>query len=161
MTDPVPARYRTSEQARRIGLIASSFERLVGRPLVEMRETGPEPGHGPDDIVSALWHAPRAIVAHGTQDDPLFFFGNRCALGAFDYDVAGFVGTPSRFSAEAPLREERQALLDRVSRDGYIDDYSGIRITSAGRRFRIGPAIVWNILDEQGVRYGQAATFMP
>lgn len=147
--EPVPEEYRTLEAERRIGLIASSFARLVGRPLVE-------PG---DDVVAALWQAPRAILAHGTEADPLFFFGNRYALDAFEYDVARFISTPSRLSAEAPLREERQALLERVSRDGYIDDYSGIRITSTGRRFRIGQAIVWNIVDEKGVRHGQAATF--
>ena len=147
--DPVPGQYCTPEAVRRIALIASSFERLVGRPLVE-------PG---DDIVAALWQAPRAILAHGTEDDPLFFFGNRYALDTFEYEVEQLLGTPSRFSAEAPLRGERQALLERVSRDGYIDDYSGIRITSTGRRFRIEQAIVWNIIDEEGVRHGQAATF--
>lgn len=130
-------------------MIASSFERLLGRPLVA-------PG---GDVVSALWHAPRAILAHGTEADPLFFFGNRYALDVFEYDLAEFLGTPSRFSAEAPLREERQALLDRVTRNGFIDDYSGIRITATGRRFRIEGAIVWNLVDAGGTRHGQAATF--
>jgi len=147
--DPVPEHYRAAAADGRIALVAESFERFLGRPLVE-------PG---DDLVASMWHAPAAILAHGTEPDPIFFFANARALAAFDYDVETILRTPSRLSAEASLREERQALLDRVTREGFIDDYSGVRIASSGRRFTIEQAIVWNILDEQGVRHGQAATF--
>lgn len=151
---PIPEHYRIAGQAWRIELIASSFARLVGRPLVE----------GPlavgDDIASALWSASAAIVAHGTEADPVFFFGNRRALEIFESDVASFTRMPSRLSAPAPARGERQALLDQVSRHGYIGDYAGIRITAKGKPFRIEGAIVWNLLDKAGTRHGQAATFM-
>lgn len=152
MTDdpgPVPDPYRDPAAAARIGLIVSSFETLVGKPLVE-------PG---DDVIAALWQAPQAILAHGTENDPIFFFANRRALDAFGYDVGTMLRTPSRLSAEAPLRDERQALLDRVSRHGFIDDYSGVRITATGERFTIGQAIVWNLIDAGGALHGQAATF--
>lgn len=66
---------------------------------------------------------------------------------------------PSRLSAEAPLREERAALLERVSRHGFIDDYAGIRISARGTRFRIENAVVWNLIDGAGVCHGQAAMF--
>lgn len=145
----VPDCYRPAHRAAHIALIAESFARLLGRPLVD-----PAP-----DIVAALWDAPRVIVAHGTEEDPVFFFGNRAALAAFECDVAEFTHMPSRLSAEAPLREERQALLDRVARHGFIDDYGGVRISALGRRFRIERAIVWNLVDAAGERHGQAATF--
>lgn len=145
----VPAAYSGTAIEARIALIAESFARLLGRPLVA-------PG-GP--LAAALWHAPQAIVAHGTEDDPLFFFGNRAALVRFETTVDQFVGMPSRRSAEAPLRDERQALLDRVMRDGYIDDYAGIRISAWGTRFAIRDAIVWNLIDAHGLRHGQAAAF--
>ena len=145
----VPEVYREAGRAPRIALIAESFARLLGRPLVDPAQ----------DIVAALWDAPRVIVAHGTQEDPVFFFANRAALAAFESDVEAFTRMPSRLSAEAPLREERQALLDRVSRDGFIDDYAGVRISALGRRFRIERAIVWNRVDGAGARHGQAATF--
>ena len=144
----VPAIYREPERGARIALITESFERLLGRPLV----TGSDP-------IAALWQAPFAVVAHGTEADPLFFFGNASALAAFESDLAQFVGMPSRLSAEAPLWEERQALLDRVTAHGFIDDYAGVRISAKGRRFRIGPAVVWNLVDGDGVCHGQAATF--
>jgi len=44
-----------------------------------------------------------------------------------------------------------------VARQGYIDDYSGVRIAKSGRRFLIERATVWNLGE---VEYqGQAATF--
>lgn len=132
----------------RVPLIAESFQRLLGRPLVD----------GPD-VAEALWNAPQAIVAHGVEDDPVFFFGNCAALAAFETIFEDFTRLPSRLSAEAPLRGERQALLDRVTSHGFIDDYTGIRISAKGRHFRIENAIVWNLIDETGVRHGQAATF--
>jgi hypothetical protein len=98
-------------------------------------------------------------LAHGTECDPLFFFGNRAALAAFEATPAQFTGMPSRLSAEAPMQGERQALLDRVSAQGFIDDYTGIRISLTGRHFRIENAAVWNLLDAAGVRHGQAAAF--
>ena len=115
-----------------------------------------EPG---TDVIAALWAAPIAIVAHGVETDPVFFFGNRRALAVFDTDVARFIGMPSRLSAETPLQAERRALLDRVARHGFIDDYAGTRISATGRRFQIERAIVWNLVDGAGERHGQAATF--
>jgi hypothetical protein len=131
----------------RLALVAASFARLLGRPLVE----APTPGR--------LWDAPRVIVAHGSEEDPLFFYGNRLALEVFEMDFADFCRLPSRYSAEPLARDERARLLERVSRDGFIDDYSGVRISAAGRRFRIAQAVVWNLIDEQGACHGQAATF--
>jgi hypothetical protein len=146
---PVPPQYRAPETGRRIALIAQSFERLLHRPLVAPA----------GDVVAALWEAPDAIVAHGTEADPTFFFGNRAALTAFECDVASFIAMPSRLSAEVPLQGERQLLLDRVTHDGFIDDYAGVRISASGRRFCIERAVVWNLIDGRGVRRGQAATF--
>lgn len=148
---PVPDCYRHPLAERRIVTVAASFERLLGRPLVQPF----------DDVVTAMWLAPQVIVAHGVEADPIFFFGNRAALACFETDLPAFLAMPSRLSAEAPLREERQALLDRVAAHGFIDDYAGIRISAKGRRFMIEQAVVWTVTDEAGARIGQAATFTP
>lgn len=147
---PVPSLYRHADAPARIALIADSFARLLGRDLVDASA----------DPVAALWLAPQAIVAHGTEGDPLFFFANRKALQAFRASLDQFIGMPSRLSAEAPLREERQALLDRVSARGFIDDYAGVRVALDGTRFRIDGATVWNLIDDAGNRHGQAAMFV-
>lgn len=133
--------------AGRVALIADSFQRLLGRPLLNVAAG------------ETLWTAARVIVAHGTEADPIFFYGNRQALQAFEMDFSTFCQLPSRFSAEPLAREERAQLLARVTCDGYIDDYAGVRISSTGRRFRIEQAIVWNLLDAAGNYHGQAATF--
>lgn len=134
-------------QKSRLALVAASFERLLGRPLID----APTP--------ERLWNAPCVIVAHGSEADPIFFYGNQRALDAFAMDFRGFCQLPSRYSAEPLARGERARLLERVSRDGYIDDYSGVRISATGKRFRIERAVVWNLVDEHGVCHGQAATF--
>lgn len=149
MSDDPPPSCREPEMELRIRRIATSFAALLGRDLVPPST----------DPVMALWNAPFVIVAHGTEPDPVFFFGNHRALAAFETDATAFARMPSRLSAEVPLREERQALLARVSRDGFIDDYAGVRISAQGRRFRIDRAIVWNLVDASGRVHGQAATF--
>ncbi len=148
MTDNVPDLLR-QHGSTRLALIAESFKRLLGRDLVE-----PTP-----DIAQALWSAPRVIVAHAREDDPIFFFGNRWALERFEISAQEFIAMPSRLSAEALAREERQRLLQRVSDHGFIDDYAGVRISARGKRFKIEEAIVWNLLDSDGHVHGQAATF--
>ncbi|WP_157216464.1 MEKHLA domain-containing protein [Flavisphingomonas formosensis] len=133
----------------RLALIPESFARLTGRLLIPSAR----------DPARTLWDAPCAILAHGTEADPLFFYGNRLALRLFALPPERFVGMPSRLSAEAPLRDERLRLLQRVTRDGFIDDYAGVRISATGHRFRIERATVWNLIDADGRSRGQAATF--
>ena len=145
----MPSVYRDPACAARIALIGESHLRLTGRTLIAAG----------DDPLTALWRSPAVIVAHGTEADPLFFFANRAALDRFETTVEQFLGSPSRLSAEAPLRDERQALLDRVTRDGFIADYAGVRISARGRRFRIEQALVWNLIDPAGLIHGQAACF--
>lgn len=138
-----------------VALIARRFLRLVGRPLVE----GLDARANDAAVEAAMDAAPAVIVAHGTEADPLFFYGNRAALQLFEATQEQFTVMPSRLSAESMQREERARLLARVREDGYIDDYSGVRISLSGRRFRIARAIVWNLVDDLGMRRGQAATF--
>lgn len=148
-TPDLPEIYADPETARLTRLIAASYRRLTGHDLVA----------GGDDTADVLWFARQVIVAHGTEDDPRFFFANRAALDRFETTLDAFIGLPSRLSAEAPQRGERQALLDRVSRDGFIADYAGVRISAKGRRFRIAAATVWNLIDDHGAVHGQAAAF--
>jgi len=47
----------------------------------------------------------------------------------------------------------------QVAEKGYVDQYSGIRISSSGKRFRIIETIIWEVRDDEERRVGQAATF--
>jgi hypothetical protein len=103
--------------------------------------------------------APFALLSHGTESDPIFNYGNRLALQLFESTFEALTRMPSRLSAETPLQSEREALLREVSEKGFIDHYSGVRISTSGRRFRICNATVWNVHDASGNKIGQAAAF--
>jgi len=138
-----------------IRLLAGSHARLVGTPLL--------PDDAGDDVAEqARWlygDAPFCVLAHNTDADPRFVYANRAAQARFEYGWDEFITLPSRLSAEAPDRAERQRLLDAVTRDGFIADYRGLRIAKSGRRFWIERATVWQLIDEAGALRGQAATF--
>jgi len=106
-----------------------------------------------------LFEAPIAVVSHGVEANPIFNYANRLALSIFNMNWADFVVLPSEESAEPLDRSERLRLLSLVDRDGYVEDYSGVRIDSLGQRFRISNGIVWNLVDLEGSFRGQAACF--
>ena len=112
-----------------------------------------------EDQSRLLFEAPFVLLSHGTQPDPILNYGNRLALELFETDLASFLATPSRLTAEPVHRDERARLLERVAEHGYIDDYAGVRISARGRRFFIERATVWNVVDDAGFPAGQAASF--
>lgn len=118
----------------------------------------PRSGHDETDAAQ-LFEAPFVVVAHSTQADPILCYANRAALTLWETDLATLLTMPSRLTAEPMHRDERARLLERTTRDGYVDDYRGIRISSTGKRFKIQQAIVWNLLNPAGEYVGQAATF--
>ena len=134
-------------------------ERIVrSHRLMTGRELFPEECSG-FDRAQRLFEAAFVVVSHDTEPDPVLNYGNATALSLWDMSWEQFTKTPSRFTAEAPNREERARLLASVASRGYIDDYSGVRVTSSGRRFQIAKATVWNLVTDTGAPCGQAATF--
>jgi hypothetical protein len=134
-------------------LLAGSYIRLVGAPLVD---------RDGDDLQKARWlyeDAPYCVLAHNTDVDPRFIYANRAVQACFEYNWDEITALPSRLSAEAPNREERQRLLDTVTRQGFATGYRGLRIAKSGRRFWIVDGVVWQLIDADGVAHGQAATF--
>ena len=149
MEAPQKSNEYLSVHARRL---IESYRRWTGRDLVD-RELSPV------EQARALFEAPFVTASHGTEADPVFNYANRAALTLFETTWADFTSMPSRLSAEPVAREERARLLARVNRHGFIDDYSGIRISTSGRRFRIRRATVWNVVDANGAPAGQAVVF--
>jgi len=133
-------------------LLLESFAKLLGRELVSREGSAAEQ-------TERLFHAPFVVVSHGTQVDPILNYGNAAALALWEMTPEQLTQTPSRLTAEPLHRDERARLLERTRRDGYVDDYSGVRISASGKRFRIERAIVWNLTDAAGTHLGQAATF--
>lgn len=135
-----------------ISLIMRSYKNLTGRDLID-------PELDAVDAARAIYQAPFFVATHDVSDDPVLTYGNLYAQSLFEMSWPDFTSTPSRFTAEAPNREERAALLAEVTAHGFIDNYSGVRISASGKRFLIKEATVWNLLNFEGSCEGQAATF--
>ena len=135
-----------------VAALLRSYYDLTGRQLIEQTDELATMAKRVDE-------APFFVASHGLETDPVLDYGNRCALELFAMNWEEFTQTPSRLTAEAPNRAERERLLTSVTEKGFTDDYSGVRITADGRRFRIHQATVWNVTDKSGVKIGQAATF--
>lgn len=133
-------------------LMLDSYRRYLGEELL--------PREGSEETQARLlFEAPFVVVSHDKKPDPILNYGNRTALGLWEMDIKTFCSTPSRMTAEPIHRDERKQLLQRTTQNGFVDDYSGVRISSTGKRFFIARAIVWNLVDFKNNYRGQAATF--
>ena len=133
-------------------LLLNSFRRWTGRELLERVGDPAYQAH-------ALFLSPFVVVSHGAEEDPLLNYGNQMALDLWELPWDQFVQTPSRLTAEPINRAEREWMLEQAKVRGYLDTYRGVRITSTGRRFLVDNARIWNVVDAQGQRVGQAASF--
>lgn len=132
-------------------LLTESFKLAMGSSLT------------PDGIAgtaaSWLYHAPFCLLAQDASADPYFVYANLTAQRCFGYDWQEFLGMPSRLSADAEEREQRQDFMDSVLAKGYVRGYRGRRVAKSGLPFWIEDATVWNLTDTQGALHGQAALF--
>lgn len=133
-------------------ILLDSYRRLLGAELIERSGNAAEQAQ-------RLFEAPRVVISHGIEVDPILNYGNRTALHLWETDFATLTQMPSRLTAEPMEREERARLLARTAELGFVDDYQGVRISQTGKRFRIARAVIWNLHDEHGTKVGQAATF--
>lgn len=138
--------------ANHVALLLRSLKAVTGRDLID-------PQTEPLETARQLYEAPFFVASHDTSGDPILTYGNRFAQELFKMSWDEFTSTPSRLTAEAPNREERAKLLAEVTSNSFIDNYSGVRISSTGNRFRIKKATVWNLIHSDGSHAGQAATF--
>ncbi len=132
--------------------LLDSYRRLIGCELITRQNAAAADAE-------SMFQVPFVVVAHGSQQDPLLSYGNATALELWEISIPTLLTTPSRKTAEPVHRDERRNLLERTTRDGYVDDYRGIRISTTGKRFLIERATVWNVEDSEGNPIGQAATF--
>ena len=137
---------------RQTRLILSSYRHWKGKSL--WSEDRPD-----EALVKEVFEAPFVLASTGTEEDPVLNYGNQKALDLWEMDWKTFTQTPGRQTAEPMEREARARFLETVKRQGYIDDYRGVRVSSAGRRFEIRQATVWNLVDAKGAFTGQAVVF--
>ena len=152
MTDSIEPCESNRFRSDHVSILSASFRKLTGDNLVP-------PELNDLDAARFLFDAPFAVVSHNTDIDPLFNYANRKAMQLFEMDWDEITSLPSRMSAELVNQDERSQLLKEVSEHGFMNNYSGLRISSSGRRFRISGATVWNLIDADGGPAGQAAMF--
>lgn len=137
-------------------LMANSFQRFTGQSILGAIDTA---SLSDIELVQAMFDAPQAVVSHGIEADPIFRYANAQALKLWEMDWDSFTRLPSRLSAESAgdIQSDRDALLKTALKKGWVDNYTGVRISSTGRRFDIRHTALWNVVDDAGVRHGQAA----
>ncbi|MBD2440435.1 MEKHLA domain-containing protein [Nostoc sp. FACHB-110] len=133
--------------------LLNSFQHWTGSSLLDL-----DVNFTPEAVAEKLFAAPFVLVSHGTGADPIFNYGNHQALTQWEMTWEEFTQTPSRKSAEEVEQTERDRLLSEAATKGFCY-YSGIRITSTGKRFYIEDGILWNLVDEQHQYCGQAAMY--
>lgn len=91
---------------------------------------------------------------------PVFVFANHAAAKLWGLRLEEFIGMDSSKTAEAQEQTGRNELLQIVEERGFIDNYSGIRVDSQGRRFYIEDACVWQVFaSSPSQKIGQAVKF--
>lgn len=147
--EPTEANLFLAEHAT---VLIQAYRHWTGRELVA-------PNLSAQEAAYALYHATFVVLSHDATADPCFTYANLSAQQIFEMPWREIVGLPSRFSAEPLAQTARTQLLERVNTHGFIDDYSGVRISRTGKRFQVHHANVWNLLGQDGLKIGQAACF--
>jgi hypothetical protein len=138
-------------------LILNSFEHWFKHSLFEEKGLLAIIG-SPQELAKQLFEAPFHVASHGTENDPILNYGNQKSLNMWELSWEEFIKIPSRKTAELIEQVERNRLLAETTQKGFCY-FSGIRITSTGKRFKINDGIVWNLIDEQQKYQGQAAVY--
>ena len=85
-----------------------------------------------------------------------FNYLNKAALSLFKVTLDQVIGKPTTMTAPESEQKERNELLNQVNSQGFIDNYKGIRVTSDGELFQIEDATIWNVVDKNCHKIGQA-----
>ncbi|GIL72948.1 hypothetical protein Vretifemale_3190 [Volvox reticuliferus] len=93
--------------------------------------------------------------------DPIYTYGNRAALELFETTWEELLRTPSRKSAadDPNTQKDRNGLLDKAAETGVVSGFEVWRVSKSGRRFKIKDGTLFNIMDREGNKLGQAAVF--
>ena len=129
-----------------VSRLLSSHQRAFHRPLVDCS------GHD-------LFSSDVAVLAHDNSRDPLLIYANATALRLWERPWEDMIGMPSRYTAEAEARSQRDSALQQAKQGDAFEGYSGVRVSRTGQRFMISNARIWTLWDETGRDCGQAATF--
>ena len=151
MSEAVEAPWLSPQLLGLTALLLESHTRLFQRPLIRSQSIRL--------AAQELFVLDQVVLCHDGSDDPRFLYANRAALQLFSRNWEQMVGMPSRLSASANQRLSRREQLELARRQDKLENYSGVRVNSQGRRFQIRGARIWSLIDQERHYSGQAACF--
>ena len=156
MADPAAAPWLSPAQQALALRILRCHQQGFGKPLMAAVP--------PEHQAQELFACSTVVLAHdgadpGGDPGPRLIYANAAALQLWQRPWAAMVGMPSRLTAASTERRDRARMLTQALQQHAISGYSGIRISSGGRRFQIDNARLWTLWDDQGRPCGQAAAF--
>lgn len=143
-------------------LLGESYKKFTNKKLIDIENS--------NSIIAAHSNIPNLIDKLDINDskinecfditaDPIFIYGNQAALNLWELSFEEFVCFPSRNTADADQQNLRNALLQEVLDKGFIENYSGIRVSKSGKKFIIENATVFQVYDLNGRNIAQAVVF--
>ena len=106
------------------------------------------------DLISSFDECILPIASHDTNG--FFNYLNKAALSLFKVTKDQVIGKSTTMTAPKSEQKQRNELLNQVNSHGFIDNYKGIRVTSDGELFQIEDATIWNVVDKNSHKIGQA-----
>ena len=106
------------------------------------------------DLLSSFDECRLPIASHDTNG--FFNYLNKAALSLFKVTKDQVIGRSTTMTAPKSEQKQRNELLNQVNSHGFIDNYKGIRVTSDGELFQIEDATIWNVVDKNSHKMGQA-----
>ena len=106
------------------------------------------------DLISSFDECLFPIASHDANG--FFNYLNKAALSLFKVTKDQVIGRSTTMTAPKSEQKQRNELLNQVNSHGFIDNYKGIRVTSDGELFQIEDATIWNVVDKNSHKMGQA-----
>lgn len=135
-----------------ISLSSDSLDRLTGRNLYERLgiEARPSIVHYSDRF---------AVVAHGTEPDPMIHYANQAALELFDYSEKEIYQIPSRVTAPEHVARAHDDVLELPVHDDFWLIPRAMRQRRSGELFESDNVLVFCVYDEDGKWIGQTTVY--
>ena len=140
-------------QQEHVLIMLENLKRWTGFDLIEKY------GFSLDTLGEQVFNANFYILSHNHAVDPILTYGNDRVLRQWEISWAELTIMYSRNTANLADRSARLAAMAQVNLNNYISNYGGVRISKTGKEFRIIDATLWNLFDNKGNLYGQAAWF--
>ena len=139
--------------------LIESYNKLTGKELIDTELYNKNKQEATKEM---FLNMNRIVLSHGIQQDtngPILNYANSAGLKLFAASWDELTTMPSRYTADTEMdRELRQQFMNEVTKNGIVNNYSGIRIGLNKVKFRIKQASVWNVIIDNNF-IGQAATF--